>query len=92
MSNATPLHPPISPVKITHDARVEGGMLINMGGVVALFKRGDTPQARRAYRIYLAEWRARDGQPLTNEQREQEAVLATLTRLGLRTTTRVLTR
>lgn len=80
---STPLHPPISPVSIIHRPDIEGEYLINMAGVVRLAKEADTPQGRRLYRLYCAEYRALEGSPLTHEKREEQAMLSAMKRFGM---------
>ena len=81
-SNVTSLHPPISKVEVQRGA-FEGQDLINGAGVIKIAKLGETPEARRFYRLYLAEFRKRKDWGLTHEDREQQAVLAVLNRLGI---------
>ncbi|MGN6421990.1 MAG: hypothetical protein ACTHLA_01635 [Asticcacaulis sp.] len=81
MKPITQLHPPISETKFI-PADVDGGYLINCAGVIEIMKVGDTPQCRRIYRLYLAEYRALDGQPLSHEKKEQEALMAAFRRAG----------
>lgn len=78
----TELHPaPINPEVRFHEAI--GEEMVNTGGIVAMIRDGETPQARQLYRLYLAEHRARLALPLSDEQRQQEAMLAALKRFGL---------
>lgn len=79
----TSLHPPISETKVIHDPTVDGELLINIAGVVALVKEGETPQSRHLYRLYLREYRALEGQPLAHEKREESAMLAAFQKYGL---------
>lgn len=80
---STPLHPPISEVSIISRPDIEGEYLINMAGVVRLAKEADTPQGRRLYRLYCAEYRALEGSPLSHEKREETAMLAAMKRFGM---------
>ncbi|MBX9859030.1 MAG: hypothetical protein K2Y20_05480 [Sphingomonas sp.] len=86
ISGAVPLHPPIGKPRVLHHAGL-GEDMINLPGVIALAKRGDTPQAKRLYRLYLAEYRALDGQPLTQEKRQETAIFAAFKRMGVNFTT-----
>lgn len=81
--SVTPLHPTVSSTKIIHDPTVDGEYLINIGGVIQLAKEGETPQARRLYRLFLAEYRAREGHPITADEREFQAVQAAFARMGV---------
>lgn len=76
------LHPaPINPEVRFHEGI--GEEVANTGFIVAMIRDGETPQARELYRLYLAEHRARLALPLTDEKRQQEAMLAAMKRFGL---------
>lgn len=79
--NVHELHPRFSEPRIIK-ANVEGGSLINVGGMVEIMRRGETKQARQAYRLFLIEYRALAGRPLTNDEREWQAFRAAFARLG----------
>lgn len=78
----TNLHPPITPARIRYDQNVDGNALINVGGLVQLVKGGDTPQCKALYRLYVAEYRSLEGQPIAHQEREERAMRTALERFG----------
>ncbi len=76
------LHPPLSKGRTMYDERVDGGYLCDIPAAIQLAKDAGTPEGRRFYRAYVAEYRVRDGQPLTHEKREEEAFFAAAKRVG----------
>lgn len=76
------LHPPLSQAKTLHDPRVDGEYLCNVPAAIKLAKEAGTPEGRRFYRAYVAEYRALDGQPLTHTKREEQAFFAAAKRVG----------
>jgi len=83
MSKSTPieLHPaPIDPEITFHEGL--GQELVNAGGIILMIRDGETPQCRELYRLYLAEHRARIDQPLSEKQRQQDALFAAMKRYG----------
>lgn len=75
------LHPRTSDPKVI-SAPIPGEKLINSGGVIELARRGETPQAKRLYRLFLAEYRALAGAPMAAEAKEQQALIAAMRRMN----------
>lgn len=76
------LHPQVSEPKVI-PAEVDGGYLINVGGIIEIAKNGESPQAKRLYRLFLAEFRALNGQPLSPSEKEQQALFAAFRRMNI---------
>jgi len=76
------LHPPHSAAQTFYDPRVDGDYLCNIGAAIQMAKDAGTPEGKRFYRAYVAEYRALDGQPLTNEKREEQAFFSAAKRVG----------
>jgi hypothetical protein len=76
------LHPPLSQARTLYDPRVDGEYLCNVGAAIQLAKDAGTPEGKRFYRAYVAEYRALNGQPLTHEKREEQAFFAAAKRVG----------
>lgn len=85
MSKPVTLHPAHSEPEVRFDQQL-GEEVINAAGVVAMMKAADTPQAKRLYRLYLAEYRATTDHHLSQSAREGQALLAAMRRAGLNVT------
>lgn len=82
MSNVTDMHPVISTPKAIRDPRVDGEYLCNIPMAISIAKEGGTPKAKRLYRLYVKEFHALNGQPISHQTREEMAFRAAATTLG----------
>ena len=78
-----PVAPDLGPVKTVNDDSVEGGVLINVAGVVELARNGRTPQARRIYREFCKTWDVVKDGPGTEGDKQFMALRHALTVIGL---------
>lgn len=70
--------PDLGPPKTLHDARVPGGTLINMAGMLALAKRIDTPKARLFHDAFSLAYERVAALPMTDGAKQQAALAEAL--------------
>ena len=76
------LRPDLGQTSVIYDDRVDGGVLLNVAGVLEMVRQGDTPQCRAVERAFNAEWRRTEGQPFTYADRQLRCLQHALKEIG----------